>query len=110
MVRDYLIRLADVPAEWSGQHQMLGLPAQYLPIRTESLAKRLRGFPEVSDLCIEGAFEGGPRRAAVDISGEALVAGNDVGVLQNAQHRRHHEIASSEPVAIKIELVADRFG
>src|SRR3989442_5710057 len=63
--------------------------------RKSAVAKRLRGFPEVSDLCIEGALEGGPRRAAVDIGGEALVAGDDLGVLQDAQHRRHHEIAHS---------------
>jgi dipeptidyl aminopeptidase/acylaminoacyl peptidase len=47
---------------------------------------------------------------AVDIGGEALVAGNDVGVLQDAQHRRHHEIAGSEALAVKIVLVAERFG
>src|SRR5262249_37322797 len=71
---------------------------------------RLRGFPEVSDLRIEGALEGGPRRAAVDIGGEALVAGDDVGVLEDAQHCRHHEIASREAIAVKIGLVAERFG
>src|SRR5262249_34705490 len=73
-------------------------------------SKRLRCFPEVSDLCIEGALEGGPGRAAVDIGGEALVAGDDVGVLEDSQHRRHHEIASREAVAVKIGLVAERFG
>src|SRR4029453_5204183 len=26
-----VVRLADLPAEWSRQHQMLGLPAPYLP-------------------------------------------------------------------------------
>jgi hypothetical protein len=30
-------RLADMPAEWSRQHQMLGLPSAQPGIRTESL-------------------------------------------------------------------------
>src|SRR5262249_38795871 len=78
--------------------------------RKSAVAKRLRGFLEVSDLCIEGALEGGPRRAAVDIGGEVLVAGDDVRVLQDAQNRRHHEIASREAVAVEKGLVAQRFG
>src|SRR5262249_24455872 len=78
--------------------------------RKSALAKRLRCFPEVSDLCIEGALEGGPGRAAVDIGGEALGAGDYVGVLEGAEHRRHHEVTSREAVAVKIVLVAERFG
>src|SRR5207248_1647345 len=49
--------------------------------------------PEVSNLRVERALEGRPRRAARDILRETLVAGDNVGVLEDAQHRRHHEIA-----------------
>src|SRR5262250_1433151 len=42
---------------------------------------------EVGDLRIEGALEGPPGGAALDVGGEALVAGDDVRVLQDAKHR-----------------------
>ena len=38
------------------------------------------GF-EISDLRIQGAFEGRPRSAAFDIGCEALLARDDIGVL-----------------------------
>ena len=40
-------------------------------------AKRLRGFPEVPDLCVEGALERGPRRAALDIGGKSRLLRDD---------------------------------
>ena len=46
----------------------------------------------------------------LNTTGEALIAGDDVGVFEDAQHCRHHEIAGGEAVAIKIGLVAERFG
>ena len=70
----------------------------------------LCSFLEVSNLCIERSLEGGSRGAAFDIRGEALIARDDVGVLQDSQHGRHHQIAGGEAVTIEIRLVAERFG
>ena len=39
-------RLCDLPAEWSRQHQMLGLPSAVTGIRTESLPARGLRFRE----------------------------------------------------------------
>src|SRR5437870_3559655 len=78
-----------------------GFPAQWQTRHSHAETD----FPLVIRVCrssqIGSTHEGGPRRAAVDIGGEALVAGDDVGVLQDAQHCRHHEIASREAVAVK---------
>src|ERR1700738_3790564 len=71
---------------------------------------RLCGHPEISNLRVQRALEGRPRGAAFDIGCEALVACDDVGVLQDSQHRRHHQIACRETVAIEIRLVAERIG
>ena len=68
------------------------------------------GFPEITDLRIERALEGRPRRAALDVGREAFVALDDVGVLEDAQHGRHHQIASGETIAVEIGLVAERCG
>src|SRR5262245_19571735 len=61
---------------------------------------------EVSYLRIERMPEGRARGAALDIGGKALVARDDVGVLEDPEHRRHHQITSGESVAIEIGLVA----
>src|SRR5262245_29114488 len=63
---------------------------------------------EVGHLPIECTFEGRPGGAALDIAGKALVAGDNVGVLENPEHRGHHQIARREAVAIEIGLVAER--
>src|SRR5215510_3018465 len=65
---------------------------------------------EVAYLRIERALEGRPSDAAVDVGGKAPVAGNDVGVLQDPEHRGHHQIPRREAVAIKIRFVAERLG
>jgi hypothetical protein len=62
---------------------------------------------EVSNLRIQRTPEGRPRGAAFDIGREALVAGDDVGVIEDPQHRRHHQIAGREVIAIQIRLVAE---
>src|SRR4026209_212671 len=65
----------------------------------------LCGVLEVSDLRIERTLESGPRGASFDIGGEALVACDDVGVLQDSEHGAHHEFAGREAVAIEKGLV-----
>ena len=47
---------------------------------------------------------------AVDVSGEALVACDDVGVFQYSQHGRHHQITRSEALVVEVGFVAKRFG
>jgi hypothetical protein len=58
-------------------------------------------FLEISHLRIERAFESGPRGAAFDVRCQTPVAGDDVGVLQDAQDCRHHKIAGREAIAIE---------
>jgi hypothetical protein len=65
---------------------------------------RLCSVFEISNLRIKRTLEGRPRGAAFDIGCEALVARDDVGVLEGSQHRRHHQIAGREAVAIEIWL------
>ena len=50
----------------------------------------LCSVPEIANLRVERTLEGRPRGAAVDVGGEALFACDDVGVLQDSQHGRHH--------------------
>ena len=50
----------------------------------------LCSVPEIANLRIERTLEGRPRGAALDVGGEALFARDDVGVLQDSQHGRHH--------------------
>src|SRR5260370_3274000 len=70
----------------------------------------LCSLPEITNLCIERSPEGRPRGAASDIGGEALLACDAVGVLQNSQHGRHHQITRSEAVTIEVGFVAERLG
>src|SRR2546430_7753191 len=70
----------------------------------------LCSLPEITNLRIERALEGRPRGAAFDIRGEALLACDDVGVLQDSQHSRHHQITRSEAVTVKVGFVAKRLG
>ncbi len=72
--------------------------------------RRLCGSLEVLDLRIERALERRPRGAALDVGGEARVARDDVGVLQDAQDGRHHQIAGGEAVAVEIRPVAEPLG
>src|SRR6202047_1409288 len=67
-------------------------------------------FLKMTNLRIERAPEGRPRGAAFDIRGEALLACDDVGVLQDSQHSRHHQITRSEAVTVKVGFVAKRLG
>src|ERR1700693_2202722 len=55
-------------------------------------------------------WEGRARGAAFDIGGEALLACDDVGVLQDSQHGRHHQITRSEAVTVEVGFVAERLG
>src|SRR6266511_5889913 len=64
----------------------------------------LCSLPEITNLRIERALEGRPRGAAFDIGGEALLACDYVGVLQDSQHGRHHQITRSEAVTIEVGL------
>src|SRR5262245_3368645 len=86
------------------------------PVEPESicndrdLALALRSLPKVPELRVERAPECRPCCASLDISCEAPVAGYDVGVAQDAQHGRHHEIARGKAVAVEIGLVAQRLG
>src|SRR6478672_4745497 len=70
----------------------------------------LCSLPEITNLRIERSLEGRPRGAAFDIGGEALLACDDVGVLQDSQHGRHHQITPSEAVTIEVRFVAERLG
>jgi hypothetical protein len=70
----------------------------------------LCSLPEITNLRIERSLEGRARGAAFDIGGEALVACDDIGVLEDSQHGRHHQITRSEAVTIEIGFVAERFG
>src|SRR4051812_21734653 len=84
------------------------------PLHVLSFSRRpdfkLCGLPEITNLRIERALEGRPRGAALDIRGEALLACDDVGVLQDSQHSRHHQIARGEAVTVKVGFVAKRLG
>jgi hypothetical protein len=53
----------------------------------------LRRVPEILDLRVERPLEGRPCGAALDISGKAPVARDDIGVLEDSEHYRHHQIA-----------------
>src|ERR1700754_1008559 len=66
------------------------------------------GLLEVSNLRGQRALEGGPRLAARDVVRQTLVALDDVGVVEDAQHGRHHQVAGGEAVTIEIGLVAKR--
>src|SRR5437764_4615522 len=83
-----------------------------LPLHVLSLSRwpnlGLCSLPEITNLRIERALEGRPRGAAFDIRGETLLACNDVGVLQDSQHSRHHQITRSEAVTVKVGFVAKR--
>src|ERR1700738_3184145 len=85
-----------------------------LPLHVLSLSRwpnlGLCSLPEITNLRIERALEGRPRGAAFDIRGEALLACDDVGVLQDSQHSRHHQITRSEAVTVKVRFVAKRLG
>src|ERR1700674_5594328 len=70
----------------------------------------LCSLPKITHLRIERWLEGRPRGAAFDIGGEALLACDDVGVLQDSQHGRHHQITRSEAVTIEVGFVAERLG
>src|SRR5262249_33156473 len=61
--------------------------------------------PEITNLSIQRSLEGRPSSTAVDVSGEALVACDDVGVFQNSQHGRHHQITRSEALAVEVGFV-----
>src|SRR5262249_58569437 len=73
-------------------------------------ARWLCCLPEIPDLRVVRALEGRPPGAALDVGCEARIACDDVGVLQNPQHRRHHQIAGRETVAIEVGFVAERLG
>jgi len=64
-----------------------------------------------SPICASNArLKAGRAGAALDIGCEAPVACDDVGVLEDPQYGRHHEVAGGETVAIEIGLVAERSG
>ena len=63
-----------------------------------------RRLPKVPELRVERPLECRPRGTACDIGRETLVARHDIRVVQDAQHRRHHEIAGSKSVAVEIGL------
>src|SRR5215475_3888067 len=65
-----------------------------------------RGVPEISHLCVYGALERWAAGASLDVRRQASVA-NERG--QDAQHRRHHQVAGGECRAIEIGLVSERF-
>ena len=67
-------------------------------------------LPEVSKLCIERTLERRPARAPLDVVGKTPVARHDVGVVQDAQNCRHHQIAGREPIAIEIGFVTKGLG
>ena len=67
----------------------------------------LCGLPEITNLRIQRPLEGRPRSAAVYIIGEALVACDDVGVVQDSQDGRHHQITRSETVTVEERFVAE---
>src|SRR5438876_1618854 len=62
----------------------------------------LCSLPEITNLRIERSLEGRPRGAASDICGETLLACDNVGVIQDSQHGRHHQITRSETVTIEV--------
>src|SRR5262249_23469961 len=68
------------------------------------------GLLDISDLRRQRALEGWPRLAARDVVRQPLVALDDVGVIEDAQHGRHHQVASGEALAVEIGLVAERRG
>jgi hypothetical protein len=70
----------------------------------------LCSLPEITNLRIECSLEGRPSGAAFDIGGEALLACHDVGVLQDSQRGRHHQITRGDTVTIKVRFVAERLG
>ena len=80
------------------------------PFAFTVVQSRASSLPEITNLRIERAPEGRPRGAAFDIRGEALLACDDVGVLQDSQHSRHHQITRSEAVTVKVGFVAKRLG
>src|SRR6202048_3265077 len=84
-----------------------------LPLHVLSLSRwpnlRLCNLPEITNLRIERALEGRPRGAAFDIRYEALLACDDVGVLQDSQHSRHRHMQCNKPGVPWRDLPA-RFG
>jgi hypothetical protein len=66
----------------------------------------LCSISEITDLRIECSLVGRARGAAFDIGGEAFLACDDIGVLQDSEHSRHHQITRSEAVTIEIGFVA----
>src|SRR5215472_8717655 len=74
------------------------------------MAPRSGGALEIPQLSRQRTLERGPCRAALDIGPEARLARDDVGVIEDAQYRRHHQIASREVLAIQERLAAERPG
>src|SRR5215510_14307445 len=73
-----------------------------------NVARRSRRLPKVAELCVERAPECWPGGAPLHIGGEAPVARHDVGVMEDAKHGRHHQIACGEAVAVEIGFVVQR--
>ena len=84
-------------------------PAQTRMARANIASTRQRllgsGF-EIPHLGVECTLEGRPARTPLDVIRETLVARDDIGVFEDSQHRRHHQIAGREAVPIEIGFVS----
>jgi hypothetical protein len=102
-----LVIPAPVPAGQSGsaENQVRLLAVQrYHASNMTVQAATLRhscSFLEISNLRFERACESGPRRAALDVGCQTPVAGDDVGVLEDAQDRGQHKIAGRKAITIE---------
>src|SRR5450755_2596336 len=79
----------DVPGAWRRSAILTVCGPHHMTLKAATVRNSC-SFLEISNLRIERAFEGGPRGAAVDVRCQTPVAGDDVGVLEDAQDRRHH--------------------
>src|SRR3546814_15924460 len=66
-------------------------------------------FLEGRELRRQRPLEGRPRLAAGEIGGKARMPGQEVGMVQLAQHRRHHQVADREAV-FQVILLAEPGG
>src|SRR6516162_2043695 len=76
----------------------------------DAITAKLRRLPKVAELRLERAPKCRTIRTPIDISRKAPVARHDVGVTQNAQYGRHHQVAGGKAVTVKKGLVTERLG